>query len=322
MAETLSPKVSVCIVTMNHERFIEQCVRSALDQLTDFDFEVIVGDDCSTDRTPQILKQLEAEYAPKLKVLLHERNLNGTQNYFSVHNMALGQYVAHLDGDDYWLPGKLQRMTDLMEKNPDVNVAWHRVYIEVDDGTQVLGMPLEDPKKLFGSYKIPFSTLIRYYGTTGQHSASIYRRSARKVYAREERTLDYFHSLSLCEDGFAMYVPEPLGIYRFYKSSTSLTTTRGAPVVGYALLNLQREYLRRKPEYKREIVAQAIFEGTIRGLFGFIGWREYFKLAFSARAIPRLRDLYFIARVFNKNRHSVFAKRLEKERAIRENSLH
>src|ERR1700751_6367895 len=112
------PFVSVLIDTFNHERFIEQAVVSVLEQ--DFpraDREIIVVDDGSTDGTPQILRKFE----PQLRVIRKE---NGGQA--SAFNTGIpecrGEIIVFLDGDDYWLPGKLSRVMEVFAKNPAVGL--------------------------------------------------------------------------------------------------------------------------------------------------------------------------------------------------------
>ena len=101
-----APKVSVCVITYNHERFIEPCLRSVLDQQAPFEFEVLVADDASTYRTGAIISTLASTYV-RLSFLCRRKNLGPTQNYIAVHNEARGEFVAQLDGDDLAAPGKL-----------------------------------------------------------------------------------------------------------------------------------------------------------------------------------------------------------------------
>src|SRR5450759_3411095 len=68
------PKVSVCVVTYNQEKFIRQCLQSIVDQETDCDFEVIVGDDCSTDGTRDIVREFAERYPTMIKVILQDTN--------------------------------------------------------------------------------------------------------------------------------------------------------------------------------------------------------------------------------------------------------
>ena len=97
------PKVSVCVVTYNQKKYIRQCLQSIVDQEADFDFEVIVGDDCSEDGTREIVQEFVERYPGLVKAVLHEKNVGIVVNYRSVHDLARGEYIAHCDGDDLWL---------------------------------------------------------------------------------------------------------------------------------------------------------------------------------------------------------------------------
>lgn len=115
-----NPKVSVCVITYNHEKYISQCLQSIIEQETDFDFEIIVGDDCSIDKTKEIIVEIQEKHPEIVKPLFHVRNVGGIQNLVSVCNQAKGDYIAHCDGDDYWLKDKLQIQIDYLENNSDV----------------------------------------------------------------------------------------------------------------------------------------------------------------------------------------------------------
>ena len=121
------PFVSVLIDTYNHERFIEQAIVSAIEQ--DFsasDREILVVDDGSTDRTPEIVRK----FAPHVRVL---RKPNGGQA--SAFNAGIpeckGKIVAFLDGDDWWVKEKLSIVSATFEQNPDVGSVGHG-YLMVD----------------------------------------------------------------------------------------------------------------------------------------------------------------------------------------------
>ncbi|MFZ1246737.1 MAG: glycosyltransferase, partial [Azonexus sp.] len=120
------PKASVCVITYNQEAYIRECLQSIVDQMTDFDFEVIVGDDCSCDGTREAVIEFAERYPGKIVPLLYPHKVGGTQNFISVHNRAAGKYVAHIDGDDIALPGKLQAQVNYLEAHPDCSVVWHR----------------------------------------------------------------------------------------------------------------------------------------------------------------------------------------------------
>jgi len=111
-----TPKVSVCVITYNQEKYIRQCLQSIVDQETDFDFEVIVGEDCSTDGTRAIVQEFSEKFPNIVKPIYQKKNIDGGgYNFLTVHRAARGEYVAHIDGDDFALPGKLQAQANILE---------------------------------------------------------------------------------------------------------------------------------------------------------------------------------------------------------------
>lgn len=111
------PKVSVCVVTFNQEKYIRQCLQSIVDQEVSFSFEVIVGDDGSTDGTRSILREFAERYPSIVKPIYNEKNIGPYRNYVSTHSVAKGDYVAHCDGDDFWYPGKLKYQAEYLDNN-------------------------------------------------------------------------------------------------------------------------------------------------------------------------------------------------------------
>lgn len=136
-------KVSVCIFTYNHEPFIAQAVESVLMQQADFDFEIIIGEDDSSDGTRTIVKQYQRKYPRMIRLLLHERKdvivINGREtgrwNFMNTLASARGEYVALLEGDDYWLDvNKLQKQVDFLDSHPDHAICFHLAqYRDMDD---------------------------------------------------------------------------------------------------------------------------------------------------------------------------------------------
>lgn len=301
----MAPKVSVCVVTYNQERYIAKCLQSIMDQETDFPFEVIVGDDASTDATRAIVQDFADRYPGKVIAVLHDANIGPTQNYLSVHNLARGVYVAHLDGDDYCLPGKLARLAAHMDQQPDCRIVWHRMIILNERGQTAVGMPLVPVSNFIASERLTAADMAKYYGLTGCHSGSMYRRAARKVWATDEEILDYFLTLSFCIDGgYASYIDEPYGVYRFFTTDITLTKVKGAMTVGLGKLGMMRQLLKSNPELSKPFAAQCLLEILIRAYFGHPLKREYWRAFLACRRIPSLADLWLIGRVFMANRNA------------------
>jgi glycosyltransferase involved in cell wall biosynthesis len=113
-------KLSVAMITYNHERFITQALESVLAQRVNFDYEIVVGEDCSTDDTRAIVMYFHRRYPGRIVPLLREKNIGGARNIELTLAACRGQYVAMLEGDDYWTcEDKLQRQVDFLDANPD-----------------------------------------------------------------------------------------------------------------------------------------------------------------------------------------------------------
>lgn len=131
------PKLSVCMITYNHENFIAQAIESVLMQEVNFDYEIVIGEDCSTDNTRNILLSYHNKFPDKIKLILHEHNVGGHENFIQTYKACKGEYLALLEGDDFWIsPEKLQMQVDLMEKHPEFATCFHRVVAAVQDGDE------------------------------------------------------------------------------------------------------------------------------------------------------------------------------------------
>jgi glycosyltransferase involved in cell wall biosynthesis len=123
-----SPKVSVLMLAYNHERFIGRAIESALRQETKFDYEVVIGEDCSTDTTRQVVSDWQRKYPEKIRCLLPAQNLGIHQNFLQTLQACVGEYVAVLEGDDFWTsPAKLQKQCDFLDTQPEYAICFHNV---------------------------------------------------------------------------------------------------------------------------------------------------------------------------------------------------
>ncbi len=119
-------KVSVVVTTYNHERFIAQALDSVLMQETDFPYEILVTEDCSTDATRAIAGEYAARHPDRIRLFFSERNLGSNEVGARAIRAARGEYLAQLDGDDYWTSRhKLQRQGDYLDAHPGCAVCFH-----------------------------------------------------------------------------------------------------------------------------------------------------------------------------------------------------
>lgn len=131
------PLVSITCSTFNHEKFIAQAIEGFLMQQTNFDFEIIIGDDCSTDNNRQIILDYYEQNKDKIRLRFAKTNLRtlGLKNSQGNYAAARGKYIALCEGDDYWTdPYKLQKQVDFLEANPAYQACAHETKILTNDG--------------------------------------------------------------------------------------------------------------------------------------------------------------------------------------------
>lgn len=133
--------VSICVQTFQHVNYIEDCLNGILNQKTSFNYEILLGDDGSTDGTREICKTYASKYPDIIRLFLHHRENNisiygkPTGRFNFVYNLhsARGKYIAICEGDDYWTDqDKLQRQLDFLEQNPTYNLVYHNADIELN----------------------------------------------------------------------------------------------------------------------------------------------------------------------------------------------
>ncbi len=124
--------ISVIIVTYNHEAFIAQALESVLAQNHSLIREIIIGDDCSSDHTVEIVKSYQEKYPDLIQLVERPHNVGVNENYADLFNRCNGAYTAILEGDDYWLPGKLEIMYQETQKNGDTVMWFHRFQVLQD----------------------------------------------------------------------------------------------------------------------------------------------------------------------------------------------
>ena len=131
--------VSVVVVTYNHEQYIEQCLDGILMQQVDFNYEIILGEDESSDRTRAICQRYASEYPDKIRLFLRSRedviyikgNPTGRFNFIESLKACSGKYIAICEGDDYWTdPLKLQKQVEFLEANTDYAICFHEAKIQ------------------------------------------------------------------------------------------------------------------------------------------------------------------------------------------------
>ena len=123
--------VSITCLTYNHEQYIVDAIEGFLMQKTNFPYEILIHDDASTDRTPEIIREYELKYPGLIKPIYQTKNQysKGIAVWRFNEVRAKGKYIAVCEGDDYWTDQhKLQKQVDYMENHPECSLCVHAVY--------------------------------------------------------------------------------------------------------------------------------------------------------------------------------------------------
>ncbi len=119
-------KVSVLVMTYNHINFIRQALDSVLAQEVSFPVEILISEDCSTDGTRELVIDYQRRYPRRIRLLLSESNIGSNEIVGRGLSAAKGNYIALLDGDDYWCSDrKLQRQADFLDSHPACALCFH-----------------------------------------------------------------------------------------------------------------------------------------------------------------------------------------------------
>lgn len=214
-------KLSIHCITYNHAPFIRKALDGFVMQKTNFPFEAVIGDDCSTDGTTEIIKEYAAKYPNIIKPIFHNKNTGGQQNYFDVANACSGEYVAMCEGDDYWTDeNKLQKQVDFLDSHPECSICFHPVTVKWEDKSEPDSI-FPKPKNRFNKEMLNIDDLLKCNFI--QTNSCVYRwrfggkEKLSDVFPQGILPGDYFLHLLHAEKGKIGFIPDNMAVYRKHK---------------------------------------------------------------------------------------------------------
>lgn len=220
--------VSVCVQTYNHKKYISKCLEGILKQQTTFPFEIILGEDESSDGTREICKVYAEKYPDKIKLFLRSRedviyvNKKPTGRYNLLQNLkaSTGKYIALLDGDDYWTdPFKLQKQVDFLEANPEYSLVCGG-FISKNEETGEEKVELKEVEASSDhtekGFDITLERLLKQWLT--KTLTLMYRKSALdlKDFQKYKYAKDFHLNYELLRKGKGYYMKEIFGVYNIH----------------------------------------------------------------------------------------------------------
>jgi glycosyltransferase involved in cell wall biosynthesis len=228
------PTVSVCVQTYQHTKFIHHCLDGILMQQTDFDFEVLLGEDASADGTREICIEYAKRFPNKIRLFLHHRENNIKINdkpsgrFNLMYNLysAQGKYIAFCEGDDYWIdPLKLQKQVDFLEKDSSYVMMFHNVQYTRDD--QIFKVSTLLNKKLDGS-QFTLKELALGHIKIPTPSVVIRNQIEDDVFdfLLDKPVADYPLWLRIAEHGNIFFDPTAMAVYRSHEGGLWSTQSK------------------------------------------------------------------------------------------------
>lgn len=211
-SDKIEKKISVFVITYNHEKYIGETLEGILKQHVNAEFEIVVGDDFSKDNSRSIILDYAIKYPGKFKLLFYPKNVKAAINQIWVLKNCSGKYIAMCEGDDYWTdPLKLQKQVDFLEANEDYAICFHRIF-ELAEGKEpeLSNLNSEVEEKTY-----TIDDLAKYNFI---HTPSVVFRNGLirefPSWFKDSPVGDYVLHMLNAAHGKIMYLPKPMAVYR------------------------------------------------------------------------------------------------------------
>lgn len=211
---------SVAIITYNQEEYISQTLDSILNQKHNYKYEIVVGEDCSTDNTKKIIEEYVAKYPQIIKPIYNNPNKGIIKNYFNVINNCQGKYIMECAGDDYWLQNKVNTQISFMEENKNVGMCYGKALFYENDNKKF-------QKKKFGTKWVKFNQLIQDNKIPALSVCiknEIIKKYIKDINPEEKKWLmeDYPLWIWISKNSKIHFINKTFGVYRIGQDSASL----------------------------------------------------------------------------------------------------
>lgn len=215
MTSASKPLVSVVLRTYDHAPFIAQAIESVLIQRTEFPFELVIGEDCSTDGTREIVEAYGRSHPEIVKPILPERNVGHGEMLRQALAGTEGELIAYLDGDDYWTStAKLELQVEFLRANPDCHDCFHDVSLVYDEAGAPSGtITPRLAEEHFGIEQILMECFV-------PAPAMMFRRGVfeeLELEAFDSAWLDWILHVQSATHGPLGYLPEVMACYRVHR---------------------------------------------------------------------------------------------------------
>ncbi len=242
--------LSICMITYNHEKYIRKAIEGCISQKTDFIYELIIGEDYSSDKTRKICIEYQKKYPHQIKLLPSEKKLGIMLNFIRTLKACRGKYIAICEGDDYWSSSnKLQKQVDFLEKHNEYSLCFHNAEIIYEDGT---------PSKLFSDLNTREYNRLEIFEKWITPTASLLFRNNFSIPSYFSKIIfgDIALIMTLIEKGRIFGFSDVLCKYRRHSSQITNDYTREKHIALIKQYEIMNKYNGRiyKSIYKKRII--------------------------------------------------------------------
>jgi glycosyltransferase involved in cell wall biosynthesis len=277
--DTYVPAISIICITYNHEKYIDEAIDSFLMQETDFPFEIVVGEDFSSDATLLILLEYKKKYPNILKLLINDKNIGVTKNILRTALESNGDFIALCEGDDYWTDKtKLQNQYNILKSDITISGVYHNVNVINENNSIVKNIPFKgkdyDSLNTFFAdfYQIPTCSVVfrNFFKDEGFYKF-------RKMFRETKYILDYLIDTLIIEHGRYIFLDKTMGCYRVIESNSSFSSQKIEAVEkemlqtrdnidNYFNFKYHEELLKNKEKIKMSILVKTYKQGGLLSL--------------------------------------------------------
>lgn len=266
------------MLTFNHERYISHAIESILSQKTRYRFELLIGDDCSTDGTRRIIRDYSERYPDIIRVFYNDVNVGITRNSYSLDVASNGKYIAACDGDDYWCDdNRIENDINFLECHQEYMGICHKCRVVDDEGKDIRSDAIPERQRFWQFDKNIYSLcdfekwLMPGHGSamTGRNVISNYKQDAKIVYEASDYVGDRTHVLMLSLKGEILCDNQVVSCYRFRNSSggnfLSLQSKKNLRYEDYKLMDCLEKWVSSKHYSKIDLsrIKKDRFVGSI-----------------------------------------------------------
>jgi len=214
-------QLTVIMPSYNKEKYIKEAINSIFNQKTSYEYQIIIADDCSSDKTLDIIKEYQIKYPDKITLLTSDKNQKLFKNILRAYEILKTDYFCVLDPDDYWISeNKIQKALDFLEKNKEYTIYSTNTIIKKQNGNEEKYLNFDNVKDS------TFSDFLNEKAVLGCTLGSFYRNVVFKngvpekiknpEFKTQEQSFrgDFFRNIIHLHEGRAHFVPEFDAVYR------------------------------------------------------------------------------------------------------------